>query len=132
MISFLVSNLDTHIEKLEADINADKVKEFLKTCKDENVLNHRGFWKMKKKLCPKQLDPPMAKHDSQGNLITNPAALKKLYLQTYTERLSHRPMKPELLDIFYLKTELWSIRKNMLEKSSTEDWNLNESTFLSL
>ena len=107
LLNQFLSNLDKHIEKQEADINADKIKEYIKTCNDENGLNRRGFWKMKKKLCPKHIDPPMAKHDSKGNLITNPAALKKLYLQTYTERLSHRPMKPELLDIFYLKSELW-------------------------
>ena len=55
-------------------------------------------------------DPPMTKYDTNGNLITSHAALKNLYLTTYQNRLRHREMKPEYLDIYFLKAELWRSR----------------------
>ena len=48
-----------------------------------------GMWKLKNQLVPKERDPPLAKMDNQGNLITAPEALKKIYLGTYVERLKH-------------------------------------------
>ena len=49
-----------------------------------------GMWKVKKKLCPRPKDPPTAKRDDFGNLITAPSALKNLYLPTYKNRLQYR------------------------------------------
>ena len=57
----------------------------------------------------------MAKKDKGGNLVTAPLPLKKLYLETYKERLSHRPMKAEYSDIFDLKTKLWKLRYEELK-----------------
>ena len=65
----------------------------------------------------------MAKHDSEGNLITAPETLKKLYLETYKKRLSHRTMKEDYLDIFFLKTELWESRLENIKKIKTPPWN---------
>ena len=56
-----------------------------------------GMWKLKNQLIPKEMDPPMAKLDSYGNLITAPGALKNLYLETYVERLKHREIKPDMM-----------------------------------
>ena len=51
------------------------------------------MWKLKSKLLPRPSDPPMAKKDAGGNLITAPLPLKKLYVETYRKRLEARPMK---------------------------------------
>jgi hypothetical protein len=64
------------------------------------------FWKIKRKLCPQLPDPPMAKKNEAGILITNPNLLKKLYLETFKHRLRQREMKTEYMDVFFLKTEL--------------------------
>ena len=55
------------------------------------------MWKLKNQLVPKERDPPMVKMDNQGNLITAPEALRKLYLGTYVERLKHREIKVNFL-----------------------------------
>ena len=52
-----------------------------------------GMWKLKSKLCPIPLDPPTAKLDENGCLVTNTEELLNLYLDTYSKRLSHRKMK---------------------------------------
>jgi hypothetical protein len=68
----------------------------------------------------------MAKQDKEGNIITAPQTLKKLYLDTYIERLKHRDMKPELMDIFYLKSELWLSRLQNLKEKTTPDWKMDQ------
>ena len=57
-----------------------------------------GMWKLKNKLIPKEVDPPMAKLDEHGNLITAPKALKKLYIEHYALRLKHREIKVDYLE----------------------------------
>ena len=57
---------------------------------DTGGFDQTGFWKFKQRLCPRQTDPPMAKRDNRGNLVTASKSLKKLYIQTYTARLQHR------------------------------------------
>ena len=64
----------------------------------------------------------MAKNDKDGNIITAPNGLKKLYLDTYMHRLRPREMKPELMDIYFLKTELWLSRLSNIKKIKTAPW----------
>jgi hypothetical protein len=41
-------------------------------------------------LAPKSIiEPPMAKKDSHGNLITGKSKLEKLYLETYVNRCNY-------------------------------------------
>ena len=88
--------------------NASIVKEQLENLENlEGNFSHLGLWKLKQKLCPISVDPPMAKNDEIGNLITAPEAIKNLYVRTYQDRLRNRQMKPELMDVYFLKTELW-------------------------
>ena len=68
----------------------------------------------------------MAKRDKNGNLITSPNLLKKLYLDTYKERLKSREMKPELLDLYFLKSELWDLRLEQLEQTKTRPWAVED------
>ena len=53
----------------------------------------------------------MAKRDKNGNLITYPNLLKKLYVDTYKERLKIREIKPELLDLYFLKSEFFDLSR---------------------
>ena len=43
----------------------------------DGKFNQIGMWKIKKRICPRPKDPPSAKKDEFGNLITTPSALKK-------------------------------------------------------
>ena len=85
------------------------------------------MWKLRNKLHPaKQIDPPMAKHDKEGNLVTAPPLIRKLYLDTYTERLRHREIKQEFTEVFNLKTELWNRRLEMLKLNKSPKWNMDD------
>ena len=107
--------------------NAEMVKEYIKDVEtDEGNFSQLKLWKLKQKLCPKSCDPPMAKKDEEGNLITSPELLKSLYLKTYQERLKNRDMKEELKDIFFLKEELWSSRMEELKSNKSTPWSESE------
>ena len=120
-----IEELESELAKEIADKNADFVKDILDNIEDEEGrVNQTGFWKIKQRLLPNNLDPPMAKKDSNGNLITGPSALKQLYLDTYQERLRQREMKEGLQDVLCLKTELWISRLSNIKNVKTPLWNM--------
>ena len=67
-------------------------------------LSRPRMWKIKQKVCPKKdVSYPVAKIDSNGDLITNKSELKILYANTYKDRLRHREIKPEYQILKQLK-----------------------------
>ena len=72
------------------------------------------------------MDPPMAKLDAQGNLITAPNALKDLYLQTYVDRLKHRPIEAGMTENYHSKVELWNRRFEYLKHQKSPSWTEEE------
>ena len=118
-----LKDVEDQIVEIEASKNTDTVKEHIETLETlDGNFSQMGMWKLKQKLCPVAVDPPMAKLDDKGNLITSPEALKQLYIETYRNRLSHRIMKPEYNDIFLLKTELWMSRLSTIKTVKTNHW----------
>ena len=119
--------IEEHLSKHIANKNAITVKQHIKSVETtEGKFNNIQFWKLKGKLCPKTVDMPMAKRDELGNIITAPELLKVLYAETYKKRLRNRVMKPELMDIFFMKEELWSSRLVELMDRRTNDWSMIE------
>ena len=123
MLNNLFQKTQSEIDDISARANSEKITRYLSSCNPDNDgFCQNGFWKLKKFLCPPKRDPPMAKRDCSGNLVTEPQALKRLYLETYTERLRHREIKPGLEDIKILKTELWNSRLTSLEMTPSANW----------
>ena len=78
------------------------------------------MWKTLKKHYPKVSSSiPVGKNDHKGNIITDHEGLKKLYLQTYVNRLRNRPMKPVLEEMKKLKTELFELELSKFNKSKS-------------
>ena len=122
-----LSNIEETITHELASSNAEAVKEYVGNMETlDGNFSQLGLWKLKKKLCPLKSDPPMAKLDNNGNLVTTPEALKNLYLETYRTRLKHRDMDRKYMDIFFLKSELWQIRCQNLKQIKTKPWTMNE------
>ena len=78
------------------------------------------------KHCQAQGDPPTAKQDKNGALITSPNLLKKLYLDTYSDRLKNRDIKTELQDLYFLKSELWESRLEELRETKSRKWTVED------
>ena len=97
----LKKDLEETTEKI-ASICASKNKDIVDEYLGKNQDFTEGFsqirtYNLKKRLCPKNvMDPPSAKRNSEGKLISDPDELKELYLETYTERLTPNDV-PEYL-----------------------------------
>ena len=130
------TNIITKLTLAEQDIqqhcaseNALQIKEQVKgLCNLSGGFSANGLWKVKKKVINKQTDPPMAKKDSEGNLVTTPAALKNLYRDEYIHRLRHRDINPDLSLLKELKEDLWARRFNLLRQMKSPDWSSKQVT----
>ena len=81
------------------------------------------MWQLKKKFCSKKSDPPTAKMNENGELVTDPSKLKELYKTTYQKRLKHREMKPQLVDMYNKKMELFKIRQKVCKNIKSDIWS---------
>ena len=63
----------------------------------------------------------MAKKDETGKIETDPIKLKELYTRTYDKKLRNREMNEQLLYLYYLKMELWSLRMRELKSAKTSN-----------
>ena len=123
-----LEEVEEYLNKWYYEKNFDTAKEYIDGVKnDRGEFSQLKLWKLKQKLCPKPCDPPMAKKDKEGNIITSPGLLKKLYLETYKERLRNRDMKEELMEVYFLKEELWQSRMIELNANKTEPWSIQET-----
>ena len=119
-----IQDIGDHLSDEIAEKNFQKISDQLSNITlGQGVFSQTGFWKIKSKICPKDTDPPLAKRDEHGNLITSPGNLKQLYLETYTHRLRHRSMVSNHSDIFILKSELWKRRFGYLKEKVTNPWS---------
>ena len=117
--------IEYEIYELIAEKNAQIVAEQVASLDSmDGKFNQISMWKVKNKICPKTRDPPTAKKDNFGNIITAPFALKKLYLETYRSRLQHRKINERYQNIRDLKNELWEIRFQLLKEKPSSRWSL--------
>ena len=119
-----LENVSEQISQLCSDKNKQIVDDYIK----DDDLSIEGFnqiktWGLKKKLAPKNvIDPPAAKKDRTGNLVTDRKELENLYLETYKERLTPNEISEDLVDLKTLKEYLFSIRKQLAQKEISQDW----------
>ena len=122
-----IQKIEDEISAKCANKNAETVKQYVKQLDSTSGnFSQLGMWKLKNKLCPKQNDPPMAKKDKMGALITEPNLLKKLYLDTYSDRLRSREIRPELKDLYDLKCKLWELRFDTLKNTKSRKWTMQD------
>ena len=104
MLKTQIMEKEEKISELCAKRNCDIVKDYTQGLGTiDGNFSQLGMWKLKNNFFPRDHDPPMAKLDKAGNLITTPSSLKDLYLETYIERLHHRPIREGLNDNYQMK-----------------------------
>ena len=85
-----------------------------------------GMWQVKKHVFSRLRDPPMAKKDPAGNIITNPQLIKNLYIDEYVHRLRSREITTGLETLRVLKENLWERRFKYLSTVETPDWTMSQ------
>lgn len=119
--------IEDNLTKLSANENAQNIKKQVENLSSLNGgFSTLGVWQVRKKVVPRHTDPPMAKKDPGGNLVTNPELLKKLYINEYTHRLRSREIVPGLEKLQKLKEDLWQRRLEYLSKIKTPDWTMDQ------
>ena len=127
----LKETLELVVEQI-SDLCADKNKETVNKYIGEIDVGLDGFkqvqtWGLKKRLAPKNvIDPPAAKKNATGALVTDKHELETLYLETYQSRLSPNPISKDLDELKNLKEYLFSIRKRLAETEISEDWSIKD------
>ena len=104
------------------ELNRKKVTEnFRDIGGNHDNLSHQGIWRIKKKYFPKKKPSlPVGKKNLKQQLITNPAELKELYLQTFKYRLRHRPPQPGFEPLLDDQNELFKLRLELSKQEKTE------------
>ena len=77
-------------------------------------------------MCPKPHEQPTAKMDKEGNIVTNPEAIKKIYLEAYIDRLKHREINPNLEELKVLREELFEQRLCEAKRNKSRPWTIEE------
>ena len=66
-----IEDIESFVSLRMSEKNATKISEQIAELSlGQGEFSQGGVWKVKKKICPRATDPPMAKRDSFGNLIT--------------------------------------------------------------
>ena len=103
-----LNDIENEISNLTSARNISLVNEYIQNLENsDGNFSQIGMWKLKSKLMPREMDPPMGKFDEKGNLITAPNALKTLYLDHYVKRLQHRIIKGDYTENYDKKVALW-------------------------
>ena len=84
-------------------------------------------WRLKKKLSPKNtIDPPAAKKDEHGNLVTDRVELEDLYLRTYQNRLHPNPISEKYEELKALKEYLFDIEMKLSKSHVSKFWSIED------
>ena len=111
----------------ESETHAKIVREELdKMDSNEGGLNPNKLWKLKKKLCPKAMDPPTAMLDKEGNLLTNDEAIKERAIEVYTTRLAANKIEPHLEKLEEARNELCHLRLKLAKLDKTKPWDMDD------
>ena len=104
VISEKIEQVEDKISDIVSEKNVKHIKEHFKSLSiGQGTFNNLKMWKLKKKIMPRSYDPPMAKRDQGGNLITTKTKLKSLYKMTYTDRLTQNEIKPQFKMLYQWK-----------------------------
>ena len=79
---------------------------------------------MKKLASRNSIEPPAAKRDKFGNLVTSRESLEKLYLDTYKERLQPNTIASDIKETSELKEYLLSLQFKLAKSRISKDWTL--------
>ena len=119
--------VEEHIADLTAEKNVAKIKEHFSGMSNiEGKFNHSKMWKLKSRVLKRPRENPTAKKDSLGNLVTSKAALRKLYVETYKNRLSKNEISKDKEKLWGWKQELCRLRMEIVKENKTIDWNLKD------
>ena len=118
-----IAVIEDEIAAIVSDEKSNIVKKHIAQLSNEHErVDRLNMWRLKQKLCPKNVEPPMGKKDSEGNLISSAKGLKDLYLQTYKHRLRKRNISIGLEEIETSRNYLFNLRLSLSISKKSNPW----------
>ena len=123
-----LTEVEKKVSTLTADENRKKVVDnFELLSNTDGSTNTNGLWNLKRKVFPKNAETlPFAKKNFEGRMITSQKELKTLYLETFSHRLRHRPVKQSFRYLQSLKEELCYKRLEIVKNRKSKDWTIQQ------
>ena len=120
-----IKRMEEKISQINSERNSKKILQHFETLNGEDgeSFTQLNMWKLKKQVCKSISNPPVAKYDPQGNLITGGQQLLKLYGDTYKERLRWRELTPDYAHLGSLKSGLFKLRLETSKLKKSEKWS---------
>ena len=104
-----------------------KVMEDLNSMKpSEGKIDSQKFWKIKRKMCKKSIDPPAAMFDSDGTLLTSNYDIQARALEIYTDRLKGNKIEKRLEDYEKEINELCKSRLKLCKLNKAKAWTMED------
>ena len=72
------------------------------------------------------MDPPAAKKDEFGNLVTDREELEDLYIPTYQNRLQPNPISDKYVELKNLKEYLFNIELKLSKSQISKSWSIED------
>ena len=119
--------VEDKISEFCAKKNKDIVSNYLSMNNDAiEGYSQANTWALMKKLTPKCNDePPSAKVNKNGEIVTDFEALKSLYLETYKDRLQPNPISDDLVELKEMKEFLLNLQMNAAKSKTSHDWTIS-------
>ena len=117
---------EKYAEKMQTKIN----NELKGVDSEEGGWNAGQLWKLRKKLSPRPLDPPMAMESKDGVLLTDHNEIAKEALKHYTNLLENKPIKEKYKETQVLKDKLCESRLKIAASVKTEPWTQENVKFV--
>ena len=126
--------LENEVEVLENELSEEykskqieKLREHLNIITDnDGRVSTAGAWKLRRKILRKPPEQLTSKMDKNGDLVTNPEKIKKIYLEAYTDRLKHREMLPELQNLQIIREQLFQQRLEQAKLNKSPPWTMDQ------
>ena len=120
-------SLEENLSDIVASENVVRIEKMIKdSSSSEGKFSQSNFWKMKKSLFPEVGDPPIAKRNNAGTLVTSKSSILSLYLETFKTRLSPAIMNQDYEEIYQWKEELWRRRMMLMKEKKTPPWKMTQ------
>ena len=110
-----------------AETKYTKVMDELNRMKpEEGKIDAQKFWKIKKRLFPKSMDPPSVMIDKDGNILTDDKAIENRALEVYKERLEPNKMEEHLKAYEHTNNKLCEARLKLTKLNKTDPWSIED------
>jgi hypothetical protein len=121
-----IDNIIKEIAKL-SEGKYQMVMEELNSMKpSEGKIDSQKFWKMKRKMCKQNMDPPVAMLDSNGTLITSNSDIKARALEVYKQRLNGNKIENRLENHEKDVNELCETRLKLCKLNKAKPWTMDD------